>query len=320
MSDIVLLTGGLGYLGGRISRYLAESSHFNLRLGVRSPETAIPKWLKNGELVVLDLFADSTLESACKGVKYIIHLAALNEIDSATDPERALLVNGVGSLKLLLAAIKTGVKRFIYFSTAHVYGSPLTGNITEETIPRPLHPYAITHRTAEDFVLAAHDKKQIEGVVVRLSNGIGAPERANINRWTLLANDLCRQAVVEKKLILRTHGLQYRDFVTLNDVSRAVLHMLMLSPQSNESGLFNLGGDNSTRIIDMAERIAERCEIILGFRPKIFRPSPDLVENILPLSYRIEKLKATGFVLLSDVDEEIDATLKLCVRSFGAKS
>lgn len=320
MSDVVLLTGGLGYVGGRVSRHLAESSPFFLRLGSRRSGVPAPAWLTSGETVSLDLLDEASIESACRGAQYVVHFAALNEIESAADPEQALLVNSLGSLKLLRAAVKAGVERFIYFSTAHVYGSPLVGHLTEKTLPRPQHPYAITHRTAEDFVLAARDRKEIDGIVIRLSNGFGSPERAEVNRWTLLANDLCRQAITEKKLVLHSSGIQYRDFVTLADVGRAVLHLLALPTQACGDGLFNLGGENPMRILDVAERVAGRCEEVLGFRPEVQRPDPSPGEKASPLDYRIDKLKATGFSLSSNIDEEIDATLRLCHQSFGPVS
>lgn len=317
MSDVVLLTGGLGYVGGRVSRYLAETSDCHLRLGTRDASQPPPEWLVRCELVALDLLDDASLAAACRGVKSLVHFAALNEIDSAADPQQALTVNGLGSLRLLRAAIDAGVERFIYFSTAHVYGSPLAGRLTEESLPRPQHPYAITHRTAEDFILAAHDKKEIAGIVLRLSNGFGAPERAAVNRWTLIANDLCRQAVTARKLVLRSSGLQYRDFITLTDVGRAVLHVLQLDRATCGDGLFNLGGQSSMRIIEIVEKIAERCEAVLGFRPEIQKPAASADEQVLSLDYRMDKLKGTGFSLLSNIDEEIDATLLLCRRAFG---
>jgi UDP-glucose 4-epimerase len=84
----------------------------------------------------MDLTNDREVRAACEGMDTIIHLAALNEHESLADPMGALLVNGAGTLKLLEAAIAEGVRRVIYFSTAHVYGSPLIGRITEATVPR----------------------------------------------------------------------------------------------------------------------------------------------------------------------------------------
>ena len=119
-----------------------------------------------------------------------------------------------------------GVPRFLYFSTAHVYGSSLEGTITEQTCPRNLHPYATSHLAGEQAVLEAAQRGAIRGVVFRLSNAFGAPVSSEVNCWMLLVNDLCRQAVTTGELALRTAGLQLRDFVTLEDVTRAVLHVL----------------------------------------------------------------------------------------------
>jgi UDP-glucose 4-epimerase len=318
MSNVILVTGGLGYVGGRVARHLADSSGYHLKIASRRA-TPAPQWLGRGEVVQVDMLDHDSLAAACEGVTRVVHFAALNEIDSAADPEQALVVNGQGTVKLLRAAIAAGVERFIYFSTAHVYASPLAGRLDETTLARPQHPYAITHRTAEDFVLAARDKREIQGIVVRLSNGFGAPERAEVNRWTLLVNDLCKQAVVDRKLVLRSSGIQLRDFVTLTDVGRAVQHLLTLPHEQCEDGLFNLGGETAVSILDIAQRIALRCKAVLGFEPELLRPAPQAGELAMPLDYRIDKLKQTGFSLTSNIDEEIDGTLKICHQAFGTR-
>jgi UDP-glucose 4-epimerase len=256
------------------------------------------------------------LRSACEGVDAVIHCAAVNEIESAQDPVKALHVNGQGSLRLLLAAQRANVERFIYVSTAHVYGAPLAGDICEETLARPTHPYAISHRTAEDFVLAAHDLGVMIGLVVRLSNGIGAPVDSTVKRWTLIVNDLCRQCVESRTITLRSGGQQSRDFVTLTDVSRCMLHMLGMPRQQCSTGLFNLGGANSMRVIDLAERIAQRCLKTLGFLPPITSKS-GTNEQATALDYSIEKLRSTGFTLAGNMDHEIDETLRFCQAAFG---
>ena len=320
MSDVVLITGGLGYVGGRIAQKLTEDRNYSLRLGTRRASSGKPKWLRNGNLVQMELMSGENLDAACKGARWVIHLAALNEVESAGDPEKALLVNSLGTLKLLRAAERAQVERFIYFSTAHIYGTPLIGRITEETLPRPVHPYAITHKVAEDFVLSSNDRKRLRGIVLRLSNSLGAPADAQINRWMLVANDLCRQAVTERKLVLKTSGMQRRDFIALSDVTNAVLHFLDLPDLKCGNGIFNLGGENSLRIIDLAERISSRCQVVLKFTPPILRPEPASDEVSENLDYRTDKLRNTGFSLKSNFDEEIDATLRLCQEAFSRKS
>lgn len=307
-------------MGGRIVQRLAKNPNYSLRVGTRRPPEEKPKWVNTAVLVQMDFISGEGLDLACEGIRYVIHLAALNEIESATDPEKALFVNSLGTLRLLRASERAGVERFIYFSTAHVYGSPLVGRITEETLTRPIHPYAITHKGAEDFVLSSNDQRRLTGIVLRLSNGLGAPVDTQVNRWTLVGNDLCRQAVTDGQLVLKTSGIQKRDFITLSDIEGAVIHFLHLPISQCDNGIFNLGGENSLRIIDLAERIAARCKSVLRFTPPIIRSESHSMEVSEDLDFRIDKLKKTGFSLESNFDQEIDATLRLCQGAFGRKS
>ena len=103
--------------------------------------------------------------------------------------------NGVATKRLVEAASRAGVKKFIYLSTAHVYASPLVGTITEQTLPNNSHPYASSHLAGESAVLNADERGVIQGVVMRLSNAYGAPMHKGVNCWMLVVNDLCRQAV-----------------------------------------------------------------------------------------------------------------------------
>lgn len=315
MSKIILITGAMGYLGGRIARDLAQLSGYELRLASRLPQAVLPDWLSRGELVSLNVDDPRACEAACEGVDVVVHLAALNEIDCAADPIAAALVNGVGTWRLVQAALHRKVPEFIFFSTAHVYGQPLAGVITEETVPRPAHPYASTHQFGEAAVLEAHDKGRMTGIVLRLSNGVGAPANPQVNRWTLLANDLCRQAVVQHQLTLRSSGLALRDFIPISDICLGVRHVLGLDRSVIGDGLFNLGAGKSVSVLDMATLVAERCNRVLGFQPAIHRPAPGPDEQVLPLDYRVDKFRATGFAPAGSMEDEIDATLRLCQSS-----
>jgi len=317
MNTSVLITGGTGYLGSRIVQHLARDPKFDLSVLTHRESPIQRECFPSVRTVAGDLCDESALESACKNIDCIVHLAALNEIDCAAQPEQAMMVNGIGTMKLLNAARASGVEKFIYFSTAHVYGAPLTGTLSEECLPRPIHPYAVSHRTAEDFVLAAHSQQQLTGIVLRLSNALGAPAHATIQRWTLIGNDLCRQAILHHRLVLRSSGQQRRDFIPLSDVARAVNHFINLPPAACGDGLFNLGGDCPMRIVDLARKIADRCNIVLGFKPDLIIGGDGSPEPESFLDYQIKKLKETGFVPQGDLDSEIDDTLKLCASAFG---
>ena len=315
MNRKILITGGLGYVGGRLSCYL-RSLGASLRLATRRAQDEYPAWCRDVEVVQADLQAGADLSRLCAGMDCIIHLAAMHQNDCAADPVQAVTVNGEATVKLLRAAQKAGVERVIYFSTIHVYGAPLSGTITEATLPRPNHPYAITHRLAEDFVLAAHDRQELAGLVLRLSNAVGAPVDPGIKQWGLIVNNLCRQAVQDGKLVLNSSGLQHRDFITFIDVERIVAHFLDLPIEKWTDGIFNVGGENSITIFAMAEMIAAQARKTLGIEVPIQRPQPAPGKEWPAIDYRIDKLKAAGFAMQGRLQDEIDATLEMCGATF----
>ena len=311
----VLITGGLGYLGGRLASSLQSAGHY-LKLGTRSLAQQ-PAWLSSGEIVTMNFKTKSSLAKACEGIDILIHLAALNHQECVKDPEQALNVNTLGTLKLLDVAVQAGVKKFVYFSTAHVYGSPLEGEITEQTLTRPVNPYALTHKFAEDYVLAARASGKMNSIVIRLSNSFGRPMSAKANCWGLLVNDLCKQAVVHRHLQIYSAGLQRRDFVTIDNVQRAVLHLLSLPKEKLGNGVFNVGGGWAPRIMEMVCLIQERCQAVLGYRPDIISPAKKNKDVDSPLTFSIEKLLSTGFYLNNNTIDELDRLLLMCQREFS---
>lgn len=312
----ILITGGFGYVGGRLSQHLANIyGDINIKILVRR-NSYVPDWAVSKTIATGDVLDVSSLKSACEGVDTVIHLAALNEIDSQKNPLAALRVNGEGTLNMINASIANNVKRIIYFSTFHVYGLNASGNITEKTLPLPVHPYAITHHVSEDFIRMAVHKKEIEGLILRLSNGFGYPAHPQVNRWSLVVNNLCLQAVLNNKIVLKSSGRQYRDFITLTDVSRCIEHLLSVDSRKldRESCVYNLGGEFSVSILEMAELIKERCDEVLNTRPEILVMRDDILNASLerPVKYNIDKIKNTGFGLISNTNEEIDKTLVFC--------
>ncbi len=317
----VLVTGGLGYVGGRIVEKLISANAYEVLIATRKTEILPNDYFDITKVKLIDsnlLFSDAG--QLPEDIDCIIHLAAFNEIDCAANPVAAAEFNIIASLKLLNKAVKQKVGQFIYFSTAHVYGAPLQGEITEETIARPIHPYAITHKAFEDFVLAARDKGEIDGIVVRLSNSFGYPVWPDVNRWTLLVNDLCRQAVTTGILKLHSAGKQERDFITLTDVAAAALFLMNDQGVKSTNGLFNLGGNQTLTIEKMTALIADRCRFILGREVSVNIPLPTAQElkKYDPLVLSNRKLEQAGFQWQSNSIEEIDLLLMFCNKNFGA--
>jgi UDP-glucose 4-epimerase len=315
VKQTILITGGLGYVGSYLAKHLSNHSQYKVILSSRKLET-LPKELINCSFVQINNSCSSeTLVAKLENVDIVIHLAALNEIDCLQKPDEAILVNVLGLHRILNASIEARVKKFIYFSTAHVYCSPLQGQISEKNQTQPQHPYAITHRAAEDYVVAATLQNKIEGVVFRLSNSIGAPIHAGINRWTLLVNDLCKQIAETKKIHLKTNGVQLRNFITMNDLSRAISHFCNFDKVDHSFPVYNLGGPSNMSVYDMAKKVSIVCKKKYGFTPAISKL--EYIEPTFELNYDSTKLGNTGFIWNNDIDKEIEETLSIAFKFFN---
>ena len=311
----ILITGGFGFIGGRLAAYLSLAGH-QVVLGSRN-ETHPPNWLPQAEVVQIKWSDESALESSCEGVDVIIHAAGMNAQDCAADPVGALDFNGLTTKRLVEAASRLGVKKFIYLSTAHIYASPLVGNITEKTSPKNSHPYASSHLAGESAVLNADERGVIQGLVIRLSNAYGAPTHKNVNCWMLVVHDLCKQAVQTGKLVLLTNGLQQRDFVCISEVCRVTEALIIADGGSVESSIFNVGSGVSQSILEIATLIQQRCSIVLGFEPFLDFKQADADEEQPRLSYMSDHLASVGISVKSmDKVIEIDELLQFCQTEF----
>ena len=312
----IFITGGFGFIGGRLAVHLSEAGH-QIVLGSRKPISSVA-WLPQAEVLQIEWDDYQALERSCNNVDLVIHAAGMNAQDCTSDPVGALVFNGVATTRLVAAASNAGVKRFIYISTAHVYASPLKGIITEETCPCNLHPYATSHLAGENVVLGASNRGQIDGIVLRLSNAFGAPVDKDVNCWMLLVNDLCRQAVQTRELMLQTNGLQLWDFIAQSDVCRVVNNLAVYNGASIQTSIFNLGTGVSSSVLSMAELIQKRCTQVLGFEPALKIAEGALNEKQLMLHYRTDKLDAIGIYTRSTgTTQEIDSLLRFCQTAFN---
>lgn len=313
----ILITGGLGYIGGRVANYLKEKEpDTHIFLTTRDKNKVLPSWTDKFTVLQMDVIDDDSIANCLKNkhIDVVIHLAALNEIDSMKDPESALEVNTQGTYKLLSIASRKKINRFVYFSTFHVYGETSDSVITEETPTKPFHPYAITHRAAEDFVTFFNHYHKMETLIFRLSNGYGYPMDTEINRWTLVFNDLCRQAVTSGRIVLKSSGKQHRDFISLHDVAGAVHHFLFVAPDKWGDGLYNLGGNCSMSILDVANKISDVYKTKYKKEILEIKTGQDNIASITPepVKYSVEKIAETGFTLKDNMISEIERTMHVC--------
>lgn len=306
----ILITGSTGYLAGRIFQRLAPLNKYHFILGSRDISTASRLSCYQGqELRTFDISSSETFSSALKNIDVIIHLASMNFQDSHENPSLAQKVNVDMVQKLTDEAIKNNVSQFIYMSTFHVYGPDAQGLITEETAVAPKSIYAKTHWEAENIILA---NKKLEGIVLRLSNAIGAPLLKDISAWKLLVNDLCSQAVNTKKMVLLSTGEQKRDFISISSIGDAIDILISAEKINNNiAAIYNLGSGSTISILDIAKLIQDICAKTLGFTPELERKVDSTVNaNSFPdFTYSNKKLQSLGFEVLVSLEEEIKHSL-----------
>ena len=303
---MVLITGGSGYLGGRIAVHL-DRLGYQVRVGksFESDSKGLP----------IDFTDDHSINSACDGVSSIVHLAAMNAQSCDHNPEQALLINGLGTLKLLKAAKKNRVSKFLYFSTAHIYGSPLRGEINEELLPRPLHPYSITHRVAEDYVMEKACQHGLSATVFRLTNAVGSPISPQVNCWMLVVNDFCRQVVINNSIKVHSNKFLQRDFIPISSICSVVGSSLNSNILDGE--IVNLSSGIATTLQSLAALIADRSEAVLGFRPHINFLSNSTEVGTSELIISNSKLSDLGFKIDNNLSDEIDQLLLNCNKWFS---
>lgn len=315
----ILITGGLGYIGGRVACYIKDKEpSSNIFLTTRNKKTNLPSWTEKFTILQMNVMDVASIVDCLKdrNIDVIIHLAALNEIESAKDPELALEINTKGTYRLLNLANIYNVNRFIYFSTFHVYGNISDTVVTEETLPKPFHPYAITHRAAEDFVNYFKHYYGMKTSIFRMSNGYGYPMDINVDRWTLVFNDICRQAVTNGKILLNSSGKQYRDFISLHDVANAVYHFVFVIPDKWGNGIYNLGGSCTMSILDVAQKISDIYRARYKKDIKEIRTASNNSSSTIskPVKYSIDKIAETGLRLQKNMVSEIEKTMELCEK------
>jgi len=285
---VVAVTGAAGYLGGRLVAHLREQR-------------------EQHPVLTLDRTGDTDLKEACAGADAVVHLAGANETVAAEEPERALAETVAATWEMGRAAAEAGVRRFVYVSTVHVYGPAPEGAVLDErTLPAPRGAYAVA-RLASEHAAASQD---LDLVVLRLTNAVGAPASPAVRRWTLVANDLCRQAATAGSLRLRSDGSQWRDFVPLSDVVEILT--ASLDRDAVPAGTYNLGSGVSTNVRQLAELVQDVFESLTGSRPPLHAPVP-ASEPPKPHLVSVKRLADLGLRASGDLRGAVEETARFCL-------
>ena len=314
----ILITGGLGSIGGRLGIHLFENGH-EIVLGTRK-NSKPPGWLPTAKMVMMDWESDESLNQACLDIDLVIHAAGMNASDCELNPVAALNFNGNATSKILTAAVNNGVKTFFYLSTAHVYSNPLQGLVDENTNPTNPHPYATSHSEGEKHARQAKDKGLINSTILRLSNTYGAPTSPEVNCWKLLVNDLCMQATISKQLRLSTSGKAQRNFITLSDVCNVIKELINKSESQILPLTLNIGNTYSSTVYEIAVLVQHRCEVVLGFRPDIIVNSDNSSQENTSLDFKSLYSNLFDNEIKNNSNSEIDELINFCKKHFGNNS
>jgi UDP-glucose 4-epimerase len=268
----VLVAGGAGYIGSvTVERLVASGEEVvvldDLATGYRAAVDEGTRFVEgrtHDTERLAGIFADHKIDT-------VIHFAAYSLVgESCTDPRKYFVNNVAGSQTLLHAMLDAGIGRFVFSSTAAVYGNPDSVPITEDMALRPLNPYGASKRMVEITLDAYAEAYGLQHATLRYFNAAGASERfgeAHDPETHLIPNVL--RAATGEQDGLDIFGDDYdtrdgtcvRDYIHVEDLADAHLLAMNHLREGGASDVFNLGTSKGTtvrEVVETAERVTGR--------------------------------------------------------------
>lgn len=254
MSNKIIVTGGAGFIG----------SHLVDRLLRKGFEVTVIDNFSSGKLENIndhatkeafhlirgDIRNYNLVRKAVKEAHAIFHEAA---VSSWSDSWKNLLdlnqVNINGTLTLLKTCVDSNVERFIYASSASVYGEANIQPQHEDLTPKPISPYGVSKLSAEQFVQVFHKLYDLGTVCLRYFNVYGP--RQTYGPYSSVITNFINRILRNSRPIIYGDGEQTRDFVNIKDVVDA--NMLALTKKNAIGKVFNIGTGIVTTINEVAE-------------------------------------------------------------------
>ena len=275
----VMVTGGRGYLAGHIANQL-ELLNAEIVIASRTPAHNVSNDGK-ARTIEINYLDAGKLEIQLRGVDVVIHASGLDSISCELNPQMAIEVNASYTQILIKAAINSGVKSFNYISTAHVYRSPLTGIINENSLTENTHPYASSHALADSYVAKAMEAFNFGSLSIRLANSYGLPISYSKNAMHLAVNSFCKQAVDTGEIVIKGDANSQRNFIPVQSAVAEILKLSLRDRRNLGSTIVNLGSLKSFSIGEFADIIADRMlalfdrKIIVSKKQEVPAVSPE---------------------------------------------
>ncbi len=268
----VLVCGGAGYIGSNMTALLAAEGHEplvfdNLSTGHRAA-------IQQAELIEGDLGDYDLLVGTLKdrGIEAVMHFAAFIEVAESVKAPLKYYRNNLCNTQNLLAAMETaGVRKFVFSSTAAVYGIPREIPITEDSPKEPINPYGQTKWAVERMCHYQSRAGKLRYASLRYFNACGAGHNATLgedHRPESHLIPLIIQAAMGKRPEIKIFGTDYdtpdgtciRDYIHIDDLCRA--HLLALDKLQTSSELvYNLGngkGYSVRQVIETVRKVSGR--------------------------------------------------------------
>jgi UDP-glucose 4-epimerase len=236
----VLITGGAGFIGSHLAEHLLASGYSvrvldNLSTGKREnlPVHA------NIEFVLGDIRDKVLVSDSARGMDAIVHLAAVASVQaSVDDPTGTHETNFDGTLHLLEAARNENIRRFLYASSAAVYGDNTRLPLVEDEILNPLSPYAADKLAGEYYLRFYHAKYGIETTAFRFFNIFG-PRQDPSSPYSGVISIFIERVTHGKPVTIFGDGQQTRDFVYVGDLVKLLAQSLSNSQTAGQ--VINIG-------------------------------------------------------------------------------
>ncbi len=260
----ILVTGGAGYIGSHMVLALTDVGEDvvvvdNLSTGFAWALAPQAKLLE-GDIGDAEFLRDVMAEHKFDAV---VHFAGSIVVpDSVSDPLGYYLNNTVKSRTLMECAVKAGIPRFIFSSTAAVYGNPATQPVFETAAPQPISPYGTSKLMTEWMLRDSHFAYGLNYVALRYFNVAGADPLGRSGQSTPRATHLIKvacQTALGQRASMDIYGTDYdtpdgtclRDYIHVSDLIAAHVDALAYLRRGGESGIFNCGYGRGYSVLEV---------------------------------------------------------------------
>ncbi|MCX6652639.1 MAG: SDR family oxidoreductase [Methanomassiliicoccales archaeon] len=253
----MLVTGAAGFIGSNICDGLLERGYEVIALDrlpmSRSKNLEHLTTSKGFNFVEGSILESELLADLAKDADAVIHHAAIASVQrSMEDPRTTNLVNVNGTLEVLLAAKKAGIRKVVFASSSAVYGDTPEQPETEEMTPRPKSVYAVSKLTGEGYCQAFNELFDMRNVSLRYFNVYG-PRQDPKSEYAAVIPRFIERALKDEAMTIFGDGRQSRDFIYIEDVVQANLKAL----ESDCRGIFNIGSGRRTTVNELAHLIGK---------------------------------------------------------------